>query len=651
MSFAPRPDRPAVWPWLIGLLTLLFACQHAGAYEGQARIERISVAVVGDEAPLQGRPPLSGWQPLSGAAYVAAYVAGYSDRTHWLKLHLLIDRPGSLVLTVLPTFLDRVDLWLPESLADVQWQLAAEGGMVVKRQGDHVPALDRDSRWRGFSFRLEAREAGSAVVHLRVSSSSSLLVYPELFAPSGFTNRIIAESLLLGLLVGIMVILGFYAVLHWWAERERVIALHAGFAASSLLYLIAFSGLWSTYVLPAQAQDGIEWLGLFAAIQNFSGCALIRRVFALDQLCRPVDWFVRVTMMAFPLFALFALFGQWALIARWSATLMTVQLLVVTATVLLTWRRHEAMAPSIAVAYILVILSFLMPLSALLGANLPAWMLLYAGQVSNTLLLLLMVPVVTHRVHQIRLARDRAALDAERHAQELQLQMETMQERREWMAMLAHEIKTPLSVIEASNHNIRVIAADEHVLARSAKITRGTRQLKALIATLFLEDGEGRRHRQPNLVPVYPARVVRSLVTELPVDERQRIGVSLDESVHVMADPLLLQIALNNLLVNALRHSDQGARITLTVSHEVLPEGQGAAIRVMDDGPAIAHELRQSLFERKGRFGHMAGSGIGLWACRQIAAAHQGAVRWSAPPGKERGNIFELWLPLQPGTP
>lgn len=630
------------------LMCWLFAGQPAGAYEGQARIDRISVAITADEGPQEDHPPRAGWQPLSGPTYVA----GYSNRAHWLKLHLAIDRPGTLVLTVLPTFLDHVELWVPPNLAvDARGQVAADGGMVVKRQGDHVPALDRDWRWRGFSFRLEAREPGPAVVHLKVSSSSSLMVHPELLTPARFTNRLVTESLLLGLLVGVMSILGIYAVLHWWVEREDVIALHAGFAATSLVYLITYSGLWSTYVMPGQPQDGIEWLGLSAAIQNFSGCVLIRRVFALDRLCRPVDRFVRITMMAFPLFALFAMAGQWALVARWSVALMTVQLLVVTATVLLTWRRREAMAPQIAVAYILVILSFLMPLSALLGAALPAWMLLYAGQVSNTLLLLLMVPMVTHRVRQIRLARDRAALDAERHAQELQLQVESMQARREWMAMLAHEIKTPLSVIEASNHNIRAIAADEHVLARSAKITRGARQLKALIATLFLDDGQGLRHRQPVLTPVHPARVVRSLVTELPIDERQRISVSLDESVRVMADPLLLQIALNNLLVNALRHSAAAARIRLTVSHEVLPDGQGAAIRVVDDGPSIAPELRATLFERKGRFGHMAGSGIGLWACRQIAAAHHGAVRWIAPPGAEAGNIFELWIPLQPATP
>lgn len=648
---AHAPGRPP-WAWLLGLLLWLACLSLARAHDGVARIERIDTAVAARHDT--AGPPREGWQPLAGHTYLA----GYSRQTHWLRLEIVVEQPGSLVLAVLPAFLDRVDLWLPPTLAGLPAEAVpgTRHGLLVQHQGDHASARTGDWLWRGSSFRLEARETGRATLYLQVSSSSSVMVQPSLMAPRDFADRVIRESLLIGLMAGIMAILGVYATLHWWAEREPVVALHATFAATSIFYLVNYTGLWATYVLPDQAMDGIEWLGLSVAIQNFCGGWLVVEALGLRRLNRPVDRFVRTTLWLYPLFAAFALAGQWALVARWTVGLLGMQLLVVAACLVLTWRRRDSMPPLTATAYLLVILSFLMPLGALLGLRLPDWMLMYAAQVSNTALLLLMVPMVTHRMRQIRMARDRAELEAhraalvaQRHAQELQLQEETARGRREWLAMMAHEIKTPLAVIEASNHNIRAIAMDENVLARSAKIARGTRQLKALIATMLLEDVEGLRHRDPDYTEVHPAAIVRTLLAELAAEERQRIGFSLDESVRVQADPLLLQIAVNNLLLNALRHSGQASRIRLSVTREAPTGGEpeGAMIRVHDDGPTLPPERQATLFERKGRFGHLAGSGIGLWACRQIATAHQGVLRWLAPTDAPRGNIFELWIPQQ----
>lgn len=625
---------------LIWLVQALVGTGTAQAAEGRGRIAALSVA---QAEPGEHIGAGASWQALPDGIYRG----GYTARTVWLRVDLHVEQPGSMAMTVLPTFLDEVTLLAPASvLPAAARRLAADAnGLIPQHQGDHLPAVQRTPRWRGSVFLLDLQQPGPATVYLRVRSTSSLLVHPQLQAPTGLAERIAGESLLFGLALGAVAVLGLFAVLHWLVEREALFGLYGAFALATLFYMANFNGLWPTYVTPQLPTGQPELLGLAAMLLNIAGIVLVRRVFNLPGVSVWLDRGLWVLLALSAAVAVAALVGQWGAVAAPAALLITAQVLLVVCAGLLAWRRHLASPRFILLPFVAVMLSYLLPLASLVGLKLPLAVFLYSAQASGVAQLVLLVPLVLERVRSVRSARDAAARAAAEHARELQHQLETAQARREWMAMLAHEIKTPLAVIDTSNQNIRELVLDDQVLVRSAKISRSARQIEALVATLFLDDAAPASQRPAERVTVHPAALVRKLVAELPAEDRRRIGVRLDESARLQGDPMLLQLAINNLVVNALRHGGGTVGVQVTVSEEALAEGPGIVLRVIDQGTTIDAGRRATLFEMKGRFGHLAGSGIGLWACRRIVQAHGGVVRWMPPPTPDTGNIFEIWMP------
>jgi signal transduction histidine kinase len=112
--------------------------------------------------------------------------------------------------------------------------------------------------------------------------------------------------------------------------------------------------------------------------------------------------------------------------------------------------------------------------------------------------------------------------------------------------------------------------------------------------------------------------------------------------VRVAGDQALLARAVRNLVDNAERHAHGMVRL------EVHREGSTAVLAVVDDGPGVAQEHRQRVFERftrldEARSRGQGGSGLGLAIVAQVAAEHHGAVRCSEARGG--GARFELRLP------
>ena len=111
-------------------------------------------------------------------------------------------------------------------------------------------------------------------------------------------------------------------------------------------------------------------------------------------------------------------------------------------------------------------------------------------------------------------------------------------------------------------------------------------------------------------------------------------------------DPNRLDQLLTNLLGNAVKYSPHGGRIE--VSLEV--DETSATVRVSDMGLGLTPEEASHVFERYYR-GHdlrgLEGTGLGLYICQAIVAAHGGQI-WAESPGPGQGSTFGFTLPLNP---
>jgi signal transduction histidine kinase len=126
----------------------------------------------------------------------------------------------------------------------------------------------------------------------------------------------------------------------------------------------------------------------------------------------------------------------------------------------------------------------------------------------------------------------------------------------------------------------------------------------------------------------------------------------IDEQAHVVlvADHQRLTQAMMNLMRNAVEHTPRASKLALGSQVEGDDAGGWVRLWVRDEGPGIALEDQERLFERfaRGRIGKRTtgGAGLGLSIVKAIAEAHGGTVEVESLPG--RGSKFSLVVPLDP---
>jgi signal transduction histidine kinase len=133
----------------------------------------------------------------------------------------------------------------------------------------------------------------------------------------------------------------------------------------------------------------------------------------------------------------------------------------------------------------------------------------------------------------------------------------------------------------------------------------------------------------------------RSLYPRLQID----LQVEADDAP-VVVDVDRIQQVLTNLLDNAAKVSPPDGRVHVRLWRE----GERAIVSVTDQGPGLAPDLRDRIFEKfvRGRETGVTGTGLGLYISRQILTAHGGDI--SADPGPDGGACFAFELPIAPAA-
>lgn len=216
------------------------------------------------------------------------------------------------------------------------------------------------------------------------------------------------------------------------------------------------------------------------------------------------------------------------------------------------------------------------------------------------------------------------------------------------VATVAHEFKTPLTSLRMALHLLFEGVAGP-LQEKQADLVAGGRQdcerLQALVDEVLdvsrLQSGRFQLERQPVDVRALVEAVLQSHRSAAQA-RRVRLEAEVLPSVEGLnADPDRLQVALANLVANAIRHTSEDSRVTLGC------RSTPGAVRfeVSDCGPGIPEEFQGRVFERFFRVpgGGSRGSGLGLWIVREIAQAHGGQVGVSSAPGE--GSRFWLSLP------
>ncbi len=221
--------------------------------------------------------------------------------------------------------------------------------------------------------------------------------------------------------------------------------------------------------------------------------------------------------------------------------------------------------------------------------------------------------------------------------------------RRRVMADIAHELRTPLSVLQIDLESIEdglTEPTPEVVTRLREEVALLNRLVEDLRMLSLAEAGE----LQLEIQPVEVDHLVQVAVERVRGAAREK-GVSLTSELpdglpEVAGDTQRLSQVLSNLLSNALRHTSQGERIIVSAQQM---DGDKLQIAVQDSGEGIPAEELPHVFERFYRTDHArsrdtGGSGLGLAIARSLVEAHGGRI-W-AESAEGEGSTFTFSLPL-----
>jgi signal transduction histidine kinase len=215
-------------------------------------------------------------------------------------------------------------------------------------------------------------------------------------------------------------------------------------------------------------------------------------------------------------------------------------------------------------------------------------------------------------------------------------------QRRALLADVAHELRTPLSVIRGNVEGMLdgVYPADEAhlgpVLEETAVMARLLDDLQTLSTA---EAGVLRLHRErvdPLSLAQDAAAAMRARADRAGVGLECRAAAPVPE---VDADPVRIGEVLANLLTNAIRHTPRGGSVRVLVE----PDPAGVAIAVSDTGPGIDARDLPHVFDRFVKSADSGGAGLGLAIARSLVEAHGGRIGAQSTPG--RGTTMRFVLP------
>ena len=230
---------------------------------------------------------------------------------------------------------------------------------------------------------------------------------------------------------------------------------------------------------------------------------------------------------------------------------------------------------------------------------------------------------------------------------------EVNRRKDEFLAMLAHELRNPLAPIRNALHLQKQVGAAEGESGEvHAMMVRQVNHLARLIDDLMDVSRIGTGNVELRLEDVDLAAVLgRAVETVHPlIDERCHfLSIRLAaEPIGLRADPTRLEQVFDNLLTNAVKYSNPGARIDLSTERD----GDSAVVKLRDNGigidPAKLPNIFDLFVQAERRLDRSQGGlGIGLNLVRSLVEMHGGAVS-AASAGLGQGSEFVVRLPAQP---
>lgn len=563
------------------------------------------------------------------------FSAGYTRKVHWLRFTLHAPAPQAdglrrLYVEFYPPYLDDLQVFTPR-----------RDGHEFDRQvhGDLQPFSGRAVRHRAFVQKVDFPDDKPMTVYVRLQTTSSSVVGIRALTPSQFLEHTTTEYLLLGLFFGLLLV-GLLANLkHAFSgdPLQRAFLIHL---TTALFMLLGVNGLLTEYLfqnspLWADRSTSVGSILIVASATYFYG-----KVLNMAQAALWMRAIYRVVLWLGILFLPSPFLGYYPETER---ILILGAVLVVLAGM---WRAIELYRQKTwGSLHILLALA-----CSLLGASATTLTLLgvlpgqfwlinsYTISTLGTLAALQAYLILRARLSEAGLAE--ARMEAGRAAAVLETERASKEAQSRFLAMLTHELKTPLSALRLCLGQI----AQPGRLRKLAE--NAIEQINLIIERCDLacryDDGRLEVSKQP----CHLHELLADLVVKRAEGGRIVLDIPQEPPMVLVTDPVLLKTILDNLTGNALKYSPAQAPISVSASPHTKDGRNGVRIRVENpvSGPAMRPDPQRvfTKYYRAPEAQHSTGSGLGLYIARGLSTMLGGDTRYDSD---QPNVVFEVWIP------
>jgi signal transduction histidine kinase len=221
-------------------------------------------------------------------------------------------------------------------------------------------------------------------------------------------------------------------------------------------------------------------------------------------------------------------------------------------------------------------------------------------------------------------------------------QFKLSQQHQNFMMAITHELKTPIAVTKLNLETLqkRTLNDEQRQKLIGATIQEANR-LNALCNNILLtsqiELGGYKIIKEKIDFTRLANECVHDFIIRFP---QRKIESHLQEEVFISGDMLLLELAVNNLLDNAIKYSGKEDIVLL----KMFQTGKEIILQVIDEGPGISSGEKEKIFEKyyRGNIRQKKGTGLGLYLTRKIVQEHHGSIKMRN--NSPHGSIFEITL-------
>jgi signal transduction histidine kinase len=574
------------------------------------------------------------------------FSGGYTRNTHWFRFSVQQKEtsPSSWILIAGPKYTDRLELYSPSKDSRSGYMMIAKGDTIAASQ--HPLGLQYGSH----SFLIHLDDEHPQTFYLKMQSHNTSALHLALASKGSFSQFNSTEMLFSGFILGALLLLIINAFNAWRWLKQPTYLLIIGYAVGAIFHRIALNGLIPQYLLPDSPS-------IVNALAPMGTCFLVgflmtffiffydtRKLFPrLHYLFTSVLLLSLATLLSIP-FDYFVTLAPYLLLA----TLLLFPILLY-----VTWKGIKLNiigSHAVFTGYLIYVILVTTTILSTTGF-IPVYpIMLEMPQIASVVFLFSIQQGMfrqTKRFEIEKLAAELMAIEATEKAED---EKQRRQNQSIFMTMIAHEIHTPLSVIDSAIQTIEMTKPELGTLIseRHNRIRNSVDQLNQLLENTLTAESNDARPLHPEIESIQADLFMAdSLQNSLSKASCCKIDIALD--CMISADPKLLKHIVSNLLVNAEKYSPNGSGISLSVEKQERNNHAGTLISIQNSyiartKPDPSRWLNK--YFRQTVTPNIYGFGLGLYLVEKITSAHQGEITIDISSIKPDWLVtVAVWLP------